>query len=328
MIMSYVALHDTSGVLWAKWVFAIVSGVAASVILVVVEKFFQRFSSLRFFNMSLLGLVVGYCMGSLLVAFYKMAFTLVGAVILPGVEEIVRMVLFLVGTYTGLMVTMRSANEVAVSIPFVRFVSQGSEGFKVVPDLSALQDPRLIDLVSSRLLDGRLIVPKFSLRELHRLANHPDLEKKEKGQQGVDIVHELQERGFLKLQIVDTNFPQIPDLEGQFLQFVRLHEAHVLSSDPEPLRLAGGQDLTIVSMNQLAQALQPLMSPQTALQVKIMHRGNVPEQGVGYLPDGAMVVINNAGDDVGYKVEGVILSVKHTKAGRIVFCNRQDRVDD
>lgn len=194
----------------------------------------------------------------------------------------------------------------------------GEKGKKAKPlliDLSALFDTRIVDLASSGIVDERLVFPRFLLNELYVQAESPDENVKVRAKRSIEIVKNL------GAQIVETDFPQITDLSSKLNCLARFLDAHILTAiSPQPQT----SDIKQINLHALSNALKPLMHTGEAMKIKIQRYGKEPQQGVGYLEDGTMVVVNGGGQYLGEIVEAKVLSVKHTTSGRMIFCNALD----
>jgi uncharacterized protein YacL len=195
------------------------------------------------------------------------------------------------------------------------------EGGALLLDLSALLDPRLIDLSASGLLDKRLLVPETLLRALSQAAMSEDEAEKNRARKGLEHFRRLEAMIDLDLKIIDEAHPKIGDhvLETVFLP--KAINAHLLISDSMSQERGTNEGVRVINLHQVAQAFRSPIQAGEKLSVRIQRIGKESGQGVGYLEDGTMVVVNGAASSVGEMVEAFVLSVKHNTAGRMVFCN-------
>lgn len=287
-------------------------------------EFLFRRCNLRSFNIAILGLFFGYLMGQALLLVFD-AVLQIGALSLSvHTLEIGKISLFLFGLYFGTILTLKSSDELSISIPFVRFSSTVQKKKDLLLDESALADPRLIDFATTGLLDEQLIVPKFLMKEVEGQIEIGDESTKIHAKKVLDAIGKLENLPKLHLRFSETDFPEIKDLQGKHLRLAKLLHANILSSDGYKTSLQGKESVTIITLRSLAAALKPIMQTGEYIRIKIQRIGKEPKQGVGYLDDGTMVVVNGGGSRIGETIEVKVLSVKHTSSGRMIFCNAWD----
>ena len=275
------------------WVGAGVGGALVAI------EFSLRQLPLRRLNLWTLGLLFGYLLGMVVVR-------ALSALDIEGDSRII----YLATLYVGLMVTLRSADKLCFSIPFVRFEGQGrSETGRLLLDASAVADPRLLGVASTGLLDGRLVLPRFVERGL-------DAEALEK-------VRKLRELPGLGLRIEERDFDEDEGVDQKLARLARLTGGDVLTAEVGAVGTSR-DDVRLINLHTLSKALKPIEASGEYLTLRIQRYGKEEHQGVGYLEDGTMVVVNGGGDYIGQEIESRILSVKHTAAGRMIFCNVAD----
>ena len=295
--------------------------------LVGVDILCKRFN-LRAFNTAVIGLFFGYLMAQALLLVFNAILDISGA--RPGhvFIEIMKIFLFLFGTYLGVMMTLRSASEMYLSIPFVKFTPTAQISKDILLDLSALCDPRIIDLAASGLLDRRLVFPRFLLKELHQQEEDPDETTSSRGKRILEIIHRLESLPSLHLRFQETDFPEEKESTGKVLRLAKLLGADVLSTDINRMQTAQIEDVRVINLHALSTAMKPLMQKGEFLKIKILRQGKGEMQGVGYLEDGTMVVVNGGGKHIGETISARVLSVKHTTSGRMIFCNVSENGED
>ncbi len=256
----------------------------------------RRRVSLRRLNSWTLGLFFGLLLGAVMTR-------ALAALLIEGDPRII----YLASLYAGLMITLRSADKLALCIPFLRFEERGGqERGKLYLDSSALADPRLLGVASTGLLNGRLILPRFVERTLDGTA----LEK-------------LREVPGLDLQIEERDFAEEESVAHKLVRLARLMGGDVLTAEAGAVGTSY-DDVRLINLHTLSKALKPIETSGDCLTLRIQRFGKEEHQGVGYLDDGTMVVVNGGGDYIGQEIESRILSVKHTAAGRMIFCNVAD----
>lgn len=300
-------------------------GVVLGLLLIGFDLLFKRFN-LRSFNVAILGLFFGYLMGQALVLILSAILKISAASILlnPQVLEVIQIALFLFGIYLGTLMTIRSSDELSVSIPFVRFSSTAQKKKDLVIDGSVLSDARIIDLAASGVVDHHLILPRFLVKELYIQAESQDESTRHKAKRALEIVKKLEALPELGLRFNDTDFLDVKDPMGKMVRLARLLDANIVTADISRVQTAAIEGVRIINLHVLSNALKPLMQAGEHIKIKIQRYGKEPRQGVGYLEDGTMVVVNGGGDYLGETIDAKVLSVKHTTSGRMIFCNAPD----
>ena len=283
---------------------------------------FRRFI-LRSFNIAVIGLFIGYLMGQALVLIFDAILNLssIPRTLSPQALEIIKIALFLFGTYLGAIMTLRASDEVYISIPFIKFAPTAQKKRDLLIDMSVLVDGRVIDVCSTGILDQHLVLPRFVVKELYAQIETGDENGRKKAKRCVESIKKMEEMPHLSLRFNETDFPEIKDMTSKFIRLARLIDANILTADISRVQMASIEDVQIINLHSLSNALKPLMETGELIKIKVQRYGKEPRQGVGYLDDGTMVVVNGGGDFIGEIIDAQVLSVKHTSSGRMVFCN-------
>lgn len=318
-------LSSQTGTVLSNALWGVGLGILFSLMLIGFDTLFRRFN-LRSFNIAIIGLFIGYLMGQALVLVFDVILDLssISIALQPQTLEIIKICLFLFGTYLGAIMTLRGADEVYVSIPFVRFAPTAHKKKDLLVDVSVLADARIIDLSSSGLLDHQLIIPRFLMKELYAQAETGDEACRTKARRCLDVVKKLESVHHLELRFNDTDFPEVKEAMGKLVRLARLLDANILTADISRIQMASVEGIRIINIHALSNALKPLMQTGEFIKIKIQRYGKEPRQGVGYLEDGTMVVVNGGGNFIGEIIDCQVLSVKHTSSGRMIFCNACD----
>ena len=311
-----------TGSLPEKIVLGFLYGGALGGLLIGFDLLFRRFN-LRSFNIAIIGLFIGYLMGSALVLIFNaiLAISTLDSALSPLVIEMIKISFFLFGTYLGTLMTLRASDELYVSIPFVKFSPTAQKKKDLVLDGACLADARLIDLAATGILDYHLVLPRFLIKELYAQSEIGDDLAKLKAKKSLEVVKKLEEMDSLHLRFSDTDFPDIKDPLGKLIRLARLIDANILSADVSRIQFSSLEGIKVINLHSLSNALKPLTQTGEYLKIKIQRYGKEPRQGVGYLEDGTMVVVNGGGGHLGEFVDAQVLSVKHTSSGRMIFCN-------
>ncbi len=309
----------------ARVVLGVALGALFGFVLIAFDALFKRFN-LRSFNIAVIGMFIGYLMGQALVLILHTVLQISAATVVlqPQVLEVLKISLFLFGIYMGTIMTLRCADEFYISIPFIKFAPTSQKKKDLLIDISVLSDARIIDLASSGLLDHVLMVPRFFIKELYAQAEIGDEITKSKARRCLDVIKKLEGMSSLELRFNDTDFPDVKEIQGKLIRLARLLEANILTADISRVQTSTLEGIRIINMHSLSNALKPLTQTGEIIRIKIQRHGKEPRQGVGYLDDGTMVVVNGGGTHLGETIDAQVLSVKHTTSGRMIFCNATD----
>lgn len=288
-----------------------------------IDILFRRFN-LRSFNVILLGLFFGYLMGSLLVLFFNTILSFSEIRASNQTLEVIRVAITLFGAYLGVIFTLRASDEIYVSLPFIKFTGASLKKKDLIIDASVLADGRIADVAASGLFDRSLIVPRFVVSELLTQVEVVDEVIKAKSKRSLEVLKKLENIQGLELSFNETDFPDLTDPAAKLLRLARLIDANLLTAELNRMQISNIEGVKVVNIHVLSNALKPLTQAGELLKVKIQRFGKEPRQGVGYLEDGTMVVINGGGDHIAESVIARVLSVKHTASGRMIFCNLLD----
>lgn len=297
-------------------------GLGFGFLLISLDLFLRRFN-LRSFNITLLGLFIGYLMGKslLLCANYALQISPLSTVLQIQVVDFLKTALLLGCIYLGTAITLRAADELHISIPFIRFTRVSQKKKDLIIDVSVLSDLRIIDLASTGILDHQLVIPRFLIKELYAQYEMEEEHAKTKARRALDVIKKLENISHLELRFNDTDFPEIKDSMSKLIRLARLLDGSILSADISRVQTSSIEGITIINIHALSNALKPLTQTGEIIKIKVQRLGKEPRQGVGYLEDGTMVVINGGGDYIGETIDAKVLSVKHTSSGRMIFCN-------
>ncbi len=194
-----------------------------------------------------------------------------------------------------------------------------------VLDTSVLIDGRIADIAESGFLDGRVVIPQFVLHELQMVADSSDSAKRNRGRRGLDIVQRLQNMPRLQIEVSSRDFPVVREVDLKLIEFAKDTGAKIVTNDFNLNKLAQVQGLHVLNINELANALKPVVLPGEAMRVFILKEGKEYNQGVAYLDDGTMVVVDNARRLISKTVDITVTSVLQTTAGKMIFGKYDER---
>jgi uncharacterized protein YacL len=237
-------------------------------------------------------------------------------------RRVVRLGLFLSFGYLGMILAMRSNKEdFSLIIPYVRFASQSKPENLLLLDTSVIIDGRIADLLEANFIDGTLVVPRFVLHELQKIADSNDPVIRARGRRGLDMLARLRHSKRSEVKIHEADFPEETEVDAKLVRLARALGAKLYTNDYNLGKVAELQSVLYVNLNELANALKPVILPGETFSLRVVREGKDRGQGVGYLNDGTMVVINNAQTLIGQQVNVKVLSVLQTGAGIIVFAD-------
>lgn len=194
-------------------------------------------------------------------------------------------------------------------------------------DTSTIIDGRIADICETGFLQGTLVIPQFVLYEIQHVADHQDPVKRTRGRRGLDVLHRLQKQTFLNVKIVDYDFPKLKDVDTKLIALAKRLGGKIMTNDYNLNKVAELQGIEVLNMNQLAMSLRPAMLPGEQITVKVLREGKEYGQGIGYLDDGTMVVVDDAKKYLGKSVDVVVTSVLQTTSGRMIFSKLKEQAD-
>lgn len=186
-------------------------------------------------------------------------------------------------------------------------------------DTSVIIDGRIVDISRTGFIEGRLIVPRFILRELQSIADSEDALKRNRGRRGLDTLNSLQREPRVEISIMDRDYPELKDVDSKLVQIAKETRGTILTNDFNLNKIAELQGVSVLNINELANALKPIVLPGEEMKVHVLKEGKEVGQGVGYLDDGTMVVVEGGKKYVGENVDALVTSVLQTPAGRMIF---------
>ena len=233
---------------------------------------------------------------------------------------LIRLALFLAFGYIGMILAMRSNKEdFSLIIPYVRFAPENRPDNFLLLDTSVIIDGRIADLIEAKFLEGIIVVPRFVLKELQQIADATEPLKRARGQRGLELLGRLQQNRRLEVKIHDADFPGETGVDAKLVLLAKNIRAKLFTNDHNLLRVAELQSVNCVNLNELAKCLRAALLPGEVVSLKIVREGRDKGQGLGYLPDGTMVVVNRAQSHIGQEVDVEIQSTRQTGAGVMVF---------
>jgi len=241
-------------------------------------------------------------------------------------------ILILGGGYTGMI----CGYYLSESLPIVRlfnsfrftqmgtpFATNDSNGFKLL-DTSVIIDGRILEICETQFIDGTLLIPRFVLNELQHIADSNDLLRRNKGRRGFDILRSLQNSPSIAVENIEEDVPHLDEVDAKLVHLAKKHYAKIITNDLNLNKVAELQGVTVLNINELANAIRPIVIAGEIIQVHLQKIGKEPNQGVGYLDDGTMVIVEDGKSFIGQTLDVVVTQMLRTSTGQMIFARNAD----
>jgi len=220
----------------------------------------------------------------------------------------------------GLTVFLKRDDEISDFIAHIsgkKFYIEEKK-YKIL-DTSVIIDGRIADLCENGFIGGTLVIPRFVLAELQQIADSSSSTKRIRGRRGLDIVKKLQDQGIIPVEILDKDFPETQEVDAKLIQLAKSIGGEIVTNDHNLKKVAKIQDVKVLNINEIATALKPILLPGENLTINVLKEGENPNQGIAYLEDGTMVVVEGGKNYIGKKMEVSVTSVLQTSTGKMIF---------
>ncbi|MSU28346.1 MAG: TRAM domain-containing protein [Pedosphaera sp.] len=293
-------------------------GLGLGGILIALDEMLKGFS-LRAFSAATFGLLLGFAVGWM----FDNSGLFIG---MDKDDEVtrglIRLGIFISFGYIGMIMAMRSNKEdFSLIIPYVRFSRENKPENILLLDTSVIIDGRIADLIEARFLEGIVVVPSFILKELQLIADSADPLRRARGRRGLDMLARLQRNKANEVKIHDAEVPEETETDAKLIRLAKSLHACLYTNDHNLGKVAELQSVKHVNLNELAAALKPVILPGEVLTLKIVREGKDKGQGVGYLSDGTLVVVNNAQKFIGHSIEVQVISLLQSPTGTMAFAD-------
>lgn len=230
----------------------------------------------------------------------------------------VKVFIGLITCYLGISLVIQTKDDFRFVIPYVEFAKQIRGNRPTVLDTSIIVDGRILDIVETRVMQGLVVVPKFVLNELQTIADSSDKLRRARGRRGLDILQKLQNNTIVDVMIDDREVEGMV-VDHKLISLAQEIQGRVMTNDYNLNKVATLRGVEVINLNDLAKAMRPVVLPGEHMNVRIVKPGESPTQGVGYLEDGTMVVVEFGRDHIGEEIQLVVTSTLQTSAGRMIF---------
>lgn len=238
----------------------------------------------------------------------------------PRITEVFRKYLWLVRIgfgYLGLIIALQKKSEIDLLDKDILGRQKHKRNNLVILDTSMIIDGRIVDIVATKFIEGPMLIPRFVLKELQLLADSQEHNKRLRAKRGLEMLNKLKEEN--AISIIDIDYPDIRETDAKLIKLAKDLNAKILTVDYNLNRIASLENITVLNINELANALKPVFLPGESFSLYIVKEGKDYNQGVGYLDDGTMVVVEDGRKFIGRKIDVVVTSTLQTPSGRIIF---------
>ena len=298
------------------WISAVIGAIIGCLI-VLIDVFFKQYTV-----RNILAVILGLALGLLTHKLFMMVVAY--ANFTHDVTRTFAIVSAILFSYLGIITILRGQDEFSLMIPFVHLDSKGPGEEMILLDTSVIIDGRIADIANTHFLSSKLILPRFVLKELQLIADSSDPLKRNRGRRGLDVLNTIQSNPNITVKIHELDFPEFNTVDAKLVKMGQVLQAKVFTNDYNLNKVAELQGVKVLNINDLANALKPVVMPGEEMEIKILKEGKEQEQGVAYLDDGTMVVVDNGKRRLGYTVKVTITSVLQTQAGRMIFAKLSD----
>jgi len=233
-------------------------------------------------------------------------------------------ILYGVCGYIGIRIGLRKGEEIRLSEWSFFGKNFGRADNAKILDTSVIIDGRIADITETGFVEGPLLIPQFVLRELQHIADSADSIKRTRGKRGLEILHRIQKQADIHVKIVDKDYPSLKEVDTKLIELAKEVRGKIVTNDSNLNKVAELQGIEVLNINELANSLKPVVLPGEDMNVKILKEGKETGQGVAYLDDGTMIVVDNGKRNIGKTVDVTVTSVLQTPAGRMIFARLKE----
>jgi uncharacterized protein YacL len=268
------------------------------------------------------GLLVGTLISAVLALAVDMIVDAFHIGLIPEANSAIKWVLGICICYFTISIVMRTKDDFRFVVPYVEFAKQMKGARPLVLDTSAIVDGRICELCESGFFDAPVVVPRFVLNELQLIADSADKLKRNRGRRGLDVLKKMQTTPAIDIEIDETNVAEIEEAKGvdqKLLVFAKGDNGRLVTTDYNLTKVAQVRGVDVININDLANQLKVVVLPGETMQVRIVKPGEEADQGIGYLDDGTMIVVEGARNKIGKNVTLSVTSSLQTSAGKMIF---------
>ncbi len=264
------------------------------------------------------GVLLGWGLGSIYQTIYQDEAT----------GSFIRIFFLVIMPYIGFLVGTRKFEWLYPAHLFEFFREKRTGDTQKILDTSVIIDGRIADISNTSFIEGPLIVPQFILKELQLVADSSDGVKRQRGRRGLDVLEQLQKSSQVSVVISEKDFPEIKEVDSKLIEMAKQLDGKIITNDYNLSKIAQLQGIPILNINELANSLKPVVLPGEEIKVFILKEGKEKDQGVAYLDDGTMVVVDNSRKLIGQTVDVTVTSVLQTTVGKMIFGRYNENSDE
>jgi uncharacterized protein YacL len=289
-----------------------------------IERELEKFSAYDI-AVSSIGLIVG-----LVIAF--LLSQLVETIGIPYLGVVASVVFYVILGYLGLTIPHRRKDDIYSTFSSIKKTSKDkakvvNKNFPKILDTSVIIDGRILDICKTGFIEGPLVIPEFVLEELQHIADSSDSLKRNRGRRGLDILHKIQKEVDIEVIINDSKFDDVKEVDSKLLKLTQQFKGRVITNDYNLNKVAEVQSIPVLNINDLANAVKPVVLPGEQMIVQVVKDGKELNQGLAYLDDGTMIVVESGRKFIGETIDVIVTSVLQTSAGRMIFAKPKSMVD-
>ncbi len=306
----------------AAGIIGVLVGLVFGLLVIALEQGLRRIAGKTIFH-AVIGFVLGLVLGRLVyvsLVNFLTAFP-------PSVGVLAQTLCLVGGGYLGALVAMDKGREFNFA-GFIRLLKEQprAESYKLL-DTSVIIDGRIADITETGFLEGTLVIPQFILRELQHIADSSDPLKRNRGRRGLDILQKIQKKVDIRVEISDMEFPEIREVDNKLVAMAKALNAKIVTNDFNLNKVAELHGVGVLNINELTNALRPVVLPGEDMRVYVLKEGKEYNQGIAYLDDGTMVVVDNGRRHIGQTIDVCVTSVLQTTAGRMIFSRLKEEAE-
>ncbi len=293
----------------------LLGGIGCSIVVIIAEWFVSR-GPIALISSIVFGALLGMLFATLTVSVVGLA---VESETMAAIRDDLTGALIVVFSYLGIAFIYESREKFNLIVPYVEFRRQEKGLRPVVVDTSVIIDGRITDMLKTSVLDGPLLVPDRVLHELHQLADSDDKLKRERGRRGLEVLNDIRENLSVDVRVQETGSDRSQPVDEELVRLAKMVNGRLMTNDFNLNRRASLEGISVINLNELANALKSIALPDEQLTVKVIKPGEQPGQGVGYLQDGTMVIVESAAHLVGQEVRVIVRNTLTRETGRMIF---------
>ncbi len=296
----------------------LVGGIVGSILVIAAEAYISR-GPIALISSIVFGALLGLLFATLTVSVLSLWLS---GEMMDAVRGDLTGALIVVYSYLGISFIYQSRDKFNLIVPYVEFRREEDRPRPVVLDTNVIIDGRIGDLLKTGIFDGPVLVPQVVLQELHQIADSDDKLRRERGRLGLETLNTAIDDPELDVRVLDIAPDQDRPVDQQLIRIAKMVNGRLMTNDFNLNRMATLEGVSVVNLNELANAVKPIALPDEQMRLKLIKPGEQPGQGIGYLPDGTMVVVEDSVHLVGQEVDVVVRNTITRETGRIVFARR------